>query len=259
MKRNYPTILDSIQLIFFMLIVFLFSYILVIIFENILNISLSSNPYISILITFLSEILTIFYAYKETNISYDKLLFLKRIPLILFMPIMILEIGTDILSSEFSNIIQIFFNISSSNSIKNPVNILYSIFLTPLLEEILFRGFILKGFLKNYNKFTAIIMSSLFFALLHIKLNAVILAFISGILFAYLYIKTKSLISCIFAHFLSNAVHNMLSYAFNIYIQGYNLNASSIQHQPLWFNILGIIFVLIGFFTFSKSCKQISS
>lgn len=253
MQKIYPSILESIQLIFIMLLIFSFSYVFIIILESCLNISLESNPYINTIIVFLSEIFTIFYAYKKNKaLSNDKLEFFKPLSLMLFLTIIIFEIGVDIISSEISNIIQISFNIPSSNYVKDTINILYAVFVAPIFEEILFRGFILKGFLKNYNKFTAIIVSSLLFALLHLNLSTIIITFISGIFFSYLYIKTKSIIPCIFAHFLSNGLHNMLTHLFNIRIIGYNLNTYLPKHQPLWFNVLGIIFIIIGFFAFSK-------
>ncbi|MBC2435837.1 CPBP family intramembrane glutamic endopeptidase [Clostridium saccharobutylicum] len=60
--------------------------------------------------------------------------------------------------------------------------------------------------MKNYSKFTAIIVSSLLFAIMHPHIGQASEVFIVGIFFAWIYIKTKSLLSSIFAHFVGNGI-----------------------------------------------------
>ena len=39
---------------------------------------------------------------------------------------------------------------------------------------------------------------------------------------------------------------------FNIQIKGYNLNSNMVEHQPLWFDFLGLTFAIIGFVILMK-------
>ena len=76
----------------------------------------------------------------------------------------------------------------------------------PILEEILFRGIILDGYLKNYKPWQGIIVSALLFALLHGNLAQGIGAFGMGILFGWVYWKTNSIIPGMLLHFINNSV-----------------------------------------------------
>ena len=74
----------------------------------------------------------------------------------------------------------------------------------PLLEEILMRGIVLDGMLKNYKPWKAIIWSAVLFGALHLNLWQFISAFLMGIVMGYLYWKTKSIWICIIIHALNN-------------------------------------------------------
>lgn len=81
--------------------------------------------------------------------------------------------------------------------------------LAPILEEIIFRGFVLRGMLQNkVNPIVAIIMSGLIFGAAHLNPWQFIGAGFLGIVFGYIYYRTKSLILCIFLH----ALNNILSF-----------------------------------------------
>lgn len=75
----------------------------------------------------------------------------------------------------------------------------------PLLEELIFRGIILDGFLQRYAPWKAIIWSSLVFGIAHFNPWQFISAFILGIIIGWLYWKTRSLWPGIFLHFFNNA------------------------------------------------------
>jgi len=86
------------------------------------------------------------------------------------------------------------------------VNFIRICLIAPLAEEILIRGFILEGLKKNYSVFTALLISSLLFAVLHFNFVQTLSALICGLILGLLYINTKSLFSCILAHFLYNTI-----------------------------------------------------
>lgn len=73
----------------------------------------------------------------------------------------------------------------------------------PIMEEIVFRGFILKGFFKVSPRF-AIIVSALLFALMHGNFIQGIATFPLGVFLAYVAYKTGSIIPCIIIHMVCN-------------------------------------------------------
>ena len=83
-------------------------------------------------------------------------------------------------------------------------DILNSVILAPIFEEVLFRGIILDGLTKQYSNMYAIIVSSIVFALVHVLLPTKILALILGIILGICYIRTKSIFMCILIHSLYN-------------------------------------------------------
>lgn len=76
----------------------------------------------------------------------------------------------------------------------------------PLLEEILFRGIILDGLLKNYKAGVSIAFSSLLFALIHGNMAQGLGAFLMGLFMGWLYWKTKSLYLPIILHCINNSI-----------------------------------------------------
>ena len=87
--------------------------------------------------------------------------------------------------------------------------------LAPVLEELLFRGAI-QGCLQQIvkNPWTAIIIASLIFGIVHMNPAQIPFAFLIGIMFGWLYYRTGSLLPGIIGHVLNNSVAslNMLIY-----------------------------------------------
>ena len=82
-------------------------------------------------------------------------------------------------------------------------------FITPISEEIFFRGFIFGGLLPRLGPLPAIAVSALVFSVFHISIGVLIPIFITGFLFAWLYWRTGSLWAAIGAH----AGHNSVALA----------------------------------------------
>ena len=92
------------------------------------------------------------------------------------------------------------------------INFLSVAVLAPLLEEWLCRGLIIRTLYRNGVKaFWAIILSALFFALIHGNPWQAIPAFALGCLFGYVYYKTGNLWLCILMHFTNNFTSLMIS------------------------------------------------
>ena len=127
--------------------------------------------------------------------------------------------------------------------------------IAPILEEILFRGIILKGFLKNYTVWKAITFSSLIFAIAHFNLRQGIVTFLMGFFLGWLYFKTKSLILPIFAHIINNSLAVFAFHFMNI--TGYSeVTPAAKEYQPLWLTLTGVFLILAGYYLFKQWCQQ---
>ncbi len=81
----------------------------------------------------------------------------------------------------------------------------------PFFEEWLCRGIILRGMLKKTRPAWAILISALFFALIHMNLWQAVPAFLIGLVFGYVYYKTGSLKLTMLMHFVNNTLVLVLS------------------------------------------------
>lgn len=86
----------------------------------------------------------------------------------------------------------------------------FGIIIAPIIEEILFRGFLLSALKKSLGGRYATIVSAAIFAAVHIDVFAFLQIFILGLLLGHLYEKTKTLAASIIVHI----THNLLTLIF---------------------------------------------
>ena len=77
---------------------------------------------------------------------------------------------------------------------------------TPITEEIFFRGFVLSGLVSRLGGGWALIVSAVVFSLSHLSVETLIPIFVTGLLLGWLYRQTGSLWPSIFAHAGQNAL-----------------------------------------------------
>jgi len=85
------------------------------------------------------------------------------------------------------------------------------VILSPIVEEILFRGIILRRFNEEFGLNKAILISSIFFGLCH-SFGGILGAILFGVCASILYIKTRNILVPIFAHFLNNLLSFCLAF-----------------------------------------------
>lgn len=76
---------------------------------------------------------------------------------------------------------------------------------TPIIEELLFRGYVLDVLSEAYGKWFSIIVSAILFALIHVDPLRVFNAFFGGVIYGYVRVQTNSLWPSIILHSLWNA------------------------------------------------------
>ena len=81
----------------------------------------------------------------------------------------------------------------------------------PIFEEWLCRGMVLRGLLTKMKPVWAIVISALFFAVIHANPWQALNAFMIGLLMGYVYYKTGSLILTMIMHFVNNGTSVILS------------------------------------------------
>ena len=131
-------------------------------------------------------------------------LLLILIPLTLALSIVIEPIVTFIPMPDF---VKELFESMITNDIYSLITVA---FLAPVLEEIIFRGIILNGLLKNYSPIKAIVWSAALFGIVHLNPWQFIGAFIIGLVIGWIYWKTNSIIPGILIHFVNNFTASMV-------------------------------------------------
>lgn len=136
------------------------------------------------------------------------------------------------------------FSVSASEPLALVFYLLACCVVAPILEELLFRGFILRSLQKFGNVF-AILISGILFGLFHGNLQQAIPTALGGMVLAFIAIRSNSLIPCIIAHFFNNA----LSSAEMIFAQYYPEEITNLVMILIWavMIILAVVVVLVSF------------
>lgn len=82
----------------------------------------------------------------------------------------------------------------------NLASVVATCVLAPVLEEMLFRGILLRAFLAQHTRWAAICYSALLFGAAHLNVYQFLLAFWLGLLLGWLFERSRSLIPCIALH-----------------------------------------------------------
>ncbi len=96
-----------------------------------------------------------------------------------------------------------------------PVSYLLNLFtiavLPALLEEMVYRGYILRT-LRPYGDFYAVFLSSILFSLMHGNLRQIPFAFLVGLVLGFLYVQTNNIFIPIVIHFINNSISVSMEY-----------------------------------------------
>jgi membrane protease YdiL (CAAX protease family) len=208
----------------------------------------------------------IIWGVKRTGSPFREVLPLSSVPLSVFAAMLVTVVGLSVILSELGNMLQSVFPppawfaammddlIGGKKSLWG--SILLASIVAPVTEEPMFRGLILRGFLARYSVGKAIVVSALLFALFHLNPWQFAAGAATGLLFAWCFAKTRSLVPCLFGH----AVNNSLGWIFmalQLEVPGYTGEwTEGINHQPLWFDALGLFLAAAGIMWLAKSFRR---
>lgn len=91
------------------------------------------------------------------------------------------------------------------------LQIIATVVLAPIVEEIMFRGMIMNRLMSRFPKWVAVVVSAVAFGVFHLNFTQGIFATLTGLVFGFLYLKTRSILLCIFAHAANNLYATLCS------------------------------------------------
>lgn len=98
--------------------------------------------------------------------------------------------------------------------------IFFGVIVAPIIEEIMFRGFLQPALKNSFGGRYAIAVTAALFAAVHMDMFAFLQIFILGMLLGYLYEKTQTLIASIVVHILHNSLTLVFLLYFKYYLKG---------------------------------------
>ncbi|NOZ03674.1 MAG: CPBP family intramembrane metalloprotease [FCB group bacterium] len=221
-------------------------------------------PYLSIFIgqSFMVVPLIVFLVYRKEPLF--QRLRLQLVSSQTIIATVILSLGIVVISDEIDRLTNLIFpqpeyfiklaEMLNTDSIGSALLLILAIVvIAPLGEEMLFRGFLQK-FLEEYWKdiTRAILVTSMFFALIHLNPYWVIQIYLLGMILGYLAWRTGSVIPSFILHGINNGLALILNSAPPTLDRLYTWN----EHvSPLWL-LFAIGFVFVGFKQLHKIVEE---
>ncbi|MEE8341704.1 MAG: type II CAAX endopeptidase family protein [Candidatus Neomarinimicrobiota bacterium] len=201
---------------------------------------------------------------RFNRLSIRERLRINNISLGTLLSIIIISIGFIIIVDELDRIVYILFGqpeflreIAEQlriTSINNGVLIiLTTVVVAPFVEEMLFRGYLQKVLEESWGDITkAILVTSMFFALVHLNPYWIIQIYLLGMVLGYLAWRTNSIIPGIILHGLNNGFAVALNNVEDVFSRHYNWSG---HVNPLWI-FIAIVLVILGFKMLNKDLES---
>jgi len=264
-NKSYPGRIESVKIVAAVLLLMIVASIVFTLIFAVFGIKYNiENPLIYFVMTSVISVFSlggvIWYVMKSKDLNWDYIKGSSVKSTYLYNKIAMLMIGLAIVVSELDNLIQRIIPMSETymdifEGVIN--NNLFLVFLSlcivaPLLEEMLFRGILLRGLLKNLEHWSAIFFSAFLFAILHMNIWQGIGAFFVGVFIGWLFFKTGSIYIAIFAHFINN-LFVVLAVQYTS-VPGFS-DISETGFQPLWFTLIGLILLIAAVFLIERESE----
>ncbi len=142
----------------------------------------------------------------------------KKVNIVIYLLIIPLVFSLSIISEAFASLIPMpesFIHLFEKMIQMNLQGFLTIVIIAPFLEELIFRGVILKRFLDKYSTNKAIVLSAVIFGIAHANPWQFIGAVLIGIAIGWVFVKTKSILPGMFMHFVNNFTGFVLAKKFS--------------------------------------------
>jgi membrane protease YdiL (CAAX protease family) len=205
--------------------------------------------------------------FKKTKRKFNEVFKLNNVPTFLWIATTVFIIGFIIVSSELDNILNYILPMPEmfKGTLEAPiaeqmfiVAIIVMAIIPAFTEELFFRGLVLDGFNRNYTRRKAIVLSALLFGIIHLNPWQFLNGFIIGSLCAWICLNTNSIWLSIYIHLFNNTLYTItIKYRNLIPLKGSNANNTmSLEFQPLWFDIMGLILLILGIILLKKGISR---
>ena len=174
------------------------------------------NPIKKILLGVGSTLFIFYFAYRKANVPLNELFPAKWFNALIVIPLLIFIWAMQNMIGEINIQLQSIFSPPSwfwelFNKIFESDYGIYGailkvVILAPIIEELIFRGVIMHGLMRNYSKLTAVLVSALLFALFHLNPWQFPATFILGILLGIVMLRTRNIYLCILGHAINNGL-----------------------------------------------------
>ncbi len=194
---------------------------------------------------FISIMLIVILVNRKREIKLDISFSIKNIFLLLLFisSIVFFQIGLRLPLSKIADSLQGIDN-NILNPFKSVIYVLTLVVFVPIIEEIIFRGVILKGLLTKHSAKKSIIISTIIFTVVHVNPSLFPQAFLFGLLSGWIYYKTKSLGFSIILHSTTN-LFSLLSGYFS-----FKFGSPIISSSSDFYGDYSIIIILISIILF---------
>ena len=174
------------------------------------------NPIKKIVLGVGSAVFIFYYAYRKAKVKLKELFPAKSFNLLVLLPIFFFLWAAQNLIGEVNNALDKvlppppwfweLFNKIFENDFGIYGAFIKVAVMAPVIEELIFRGVIMHGLMRNYSKFTAVFVSALMFALFHLNPWQLPATFILGLLLGILMVRTRNIFLCILGHAINNGL-----------------------------------------------------
>jgi membrane protease YdiL (CAAX protease family) len=174
------------------------------------------NPYKKIVLGLGSTVFIFYFAYRKAGVPLKELFPYKFFNALILIPVLFFLWAAQNLIGEVNTLVDKalpppswfweMFNKIFENDYGIYGAILKVVIMAPVIEELIFRGIIMHGLMRNYSKFTAVFVSALMFALFHLNPWQFPATFILGLLLGILMLRTRNIYLCILGHAINNGL-----------------------------------------------------
>jgi len=263
-SKYYPTIMGAIHLVvLYMFIQTIIDFPLAL-FDYYNGTDYLYNPFKKIIVGVGSPVFIFYFAYRKAGVKLSELFPAKSFNVLILIPVLVflwaahnliweVNIALDKVLPPPAWFWELFNKIFESDyGIYGAI--LKVAIMAPIVEELIFRGVIMHGLMRNYSKFTAVFVSALMFALFHLNPWQFPATFILGLLLG-LMVRTRNIYLCILGHAINNGLV-LVSIQFSNELQNTSFYQSSKSSQLLISTLIAAVALVFIFIVSSKSDSE---
>lgn len=262
-NQRYPNLKQSIFLIIYYELISIVPYLFVLIIGSIFNLP-DEHPILNGIMQIGTLGLTLLWLKRKNRLTLSKdMFYIKGISISKFLVITFTTLGLIICLGKVDELVLNVIPMSEevgetfTNLFSGKVSLIGSfigaVIIAPIVEEVLCRGIILKGFLNNYSAKSAIIFSALIWGILHLNIWQFVDAFLAGIFIGWIFLKTRSILACIWVHAVNNGFAIGINY---LSLREGTLDFTTAGDQSIYITIIGAIILIGGIVLLAKMYNE---